>query len=93
MAAHYSAHTYEIDIYLAISWITDIPVLGQKFRMPMMKIIDDTNDFSRDYNRMDYSLSCTQNCTFASVLYSLPARVHVTVHSISVGWRCCRLSL
>ena len=24
-----------------------------------MTIIDDTNDFSRDYNRMDYRLSCT----------------------------------
>ena len=28
-----------------------------------MKIIDDTNDFSRHCNRMDYRLSCTQNCT------------------------------
>ena len=36
-----------------------------------MKIIDDTNDFSRDYNRMDYRLSCTHNCTFASVAFPL----------------------
>ena len=34
-----------------------------------MKIIDDTNDFSRDYNRMDYRLSCTQNCTLILLPY------------------------